>query len=143
MILDRVVNTMDPWREMSRLQDRMNRLFEDYDPSTQRVFPAINLWTNENTAFITAELPGLESDDIKLSVLDQNVVLEGSRKPEVPSEGETYHRQERGFGNFKRSIQMPFPLNADKVVAKFENGILSISLPRAEEDKPKRITIKS
>ena len=132
-----------PWREVDRLQREMNRLFEDYDPSTQPVFPAINLWTNENTAFITAELPGLESDDIKLSVLDQNVVLEGSRKPEVPSEGETYHRQERGFGNFKRSIQMPFPLNADKVVAKFENGILTISLPRAEEDKPKRITIKS
>jgi HSP20 family protein len=143
MILNRVVNMMDPWQEMSRLQDRMNRLFDDAAPGGPRLFPAVNLWTNEDTAFITAELPGLDSNDIKLSVLDQTVVVEGNRNPEKLPEGETYHRQERGFGAFKRSIQLPFPLNTEKVNAQFKNGVLTISLPRAEKDKPKRIAIQS
>jgi HSP20 family protein len=144
MILHRVANTMDPWQEMSRLQQRMNRLFDDFNVSApQQPFPAINLWTDNETAFISVELPGLENKDISLSVLDRNVVLEGKREPEPLKEGESYHRQERGYGNFKRSIQLPFPVNANKVNAKFQHGILTISLPRAEEDKPKKIAIRS
>jgi len=142
MFLNRTMTEMDPWQELSRLQNRMNRLFNDADISTQRPFPAINLWTNKDTAMITAELPGLDIEDIKLSVMDQNVILEGNRNPKPLKEDETYHRQERGYGSFQRSIELPFSVDTVKADAKFKNGVLTITLPRSEEDKPKRITIQ-
>jgi len=137
------LNWMEPWQEMARLQQEMNRLFEDFDFGTRRAFPAVNIWTNDDSAVVTAELAGVDKNDIKLSVVDQSLVIEGSRKAEQLKEGETYHRQERGTGDFKRAIQLPFPVNADKISAQLKNGVLSVTLPRAEEDKPRKIEIKT
>ena len=135
------LDELSPLREVSRLQRDLNRLFNEYNVGSQRTFPAVNIWANENSAVVTAELPGLENKDIKLSVVDQNVVIEGVRCEEPLKEGENFHRQERKCGDFKRTIQLPFPVNADKVAANFKNGVLKVTLPRAEADKPKKITI--
>jgi len=134
------------WREMDRLQREMNRFYEHPYPSRFRpapAYPALNAWTNEEGLLITAEVPGVSSKDIDISVVGDTLTLSGVREPEELKEGAGYHRQERGYGNYTRSLQLPFSVNVNKVEATFKNGILSIVLPRAEEDKPKKITIKA
>jgi len=134
------------WREMDRLQREMNRLFEDSYPSRYHsapAYPAMNVWTNEEGLQITAEVPGVSPKDIDISVVGDTLTLSGVREPDELKEGARYHRQERGYGNYTRSIQLPFSVNVNKVEATFKNGVLSIVLPRAEEDKPKKITIKA
>jgi HSP20 family protein len=136
---------MSPWREMDRLQREMNRLFSDVSGRNRVApsFPAMNVWTNQEGAVVTAELPGVNPDDIDIAVVGDTLTLNGARQPEELQEGERYHRQERGFGKFTRTFQLPFQVEADKVEANFEKGILYISLPRAEADKPRKISVKS
>lgn len=133
------------WREMARLEREMNRLFST--PFSRLAgtptFPAVNIWTNEDGAYITAELPGMDIKDIDISVVGEVLTLKGERKPDALEEGAEIHRQERGYGNFTRSIQLPFPINVSKVEAVLEKGVLRIILPRAEEDKPRKITVKA
>ena len=134
------------WREVDRLQREMNRLFEDYSPNPLRTapaYPAMNVWTNENGMLITAEVPGVYPEDIDISVVGETLTLSGQRKPDEIKEADRYHRQERGYGKFSRTLQLPFPVIVDKVEATFKNGVLSIHLPRAEEDKPRKISVKS
>lgn len=133
------------WREMDRLQHEMNRLFEDFTPARTRrapSFPAMNIWANEDGLTITAEVPGVKPEDIDISVVGDTLTLSGERKPDELKEGARYHRQERGYGSFARSIQLPFLVNIGKVDATFHNGVLNVVLPRAEEDKPRKITVK-
>jgi HSP20 family protein len=134
------------YREMDRLQREMNRLFEDTYPTRGRRaagYPAMNVWTNDEGLIITTEVPGVKPQDIDVSVVGDTLTLSGSRKPDEIKEDSRYHRQERGYGDFTRSIQLPFPVNVKKVEATFQNGVLNISMPRAEEDKPKKITVKA
>ena len=134
------------WREMDRLQREMNRLFEDYSPSRQRTassYPALNVWSNEESLLVTAEVPGVSPDDIDVNVIGETLTLSGTREPDELKEGARYHRQERGYGKFSRTLQLPFPVTVEKIEAKFKNGVLSVSLPRAEEDKPRKIAVKS
>jgi HSP20 family protein len=106
-------------------------------------YPAINVWTNEDGAVVTAEMPGVNPENIDISVVGDSLTLSGERNPESLEEGDKYHRRERGYGKFNRTFQLPFKVEADNVDALFENGILHLSLPRAEADKPKKITVKS
>jgi HSP20 family protein len=131
---------------MDLLQREMNRLYDE--PYTARyrpapAYPAMNVWANEEGLQITSEVPGVNPKDIDISVVGNTLTLTGIREPEELKEGSRYHRQERGYGNFTRSLQLPFSVNVDKVEANFKDGILNIVLPRAEEDKPKKIAIKS
>jgi len=134
------------WREMDRLQQEMNRLFETYTPSRMRTapgYPAVNVWTNEDGLVLTAEAPGVQPEDIDLNVVGNTLTLSGQRKAEDLPEGTRYHRQERGYGKFVRSIQLPFPVDTNRVEATFKNGVLHANLPRAEADKPRKIVVKS
>jgi HSP20 family protein len=136
-----------PWREMERLRREMNRLFsEQTTPSWWRAgrgYPAINVWTDEDSAVVTAELPGLDLEDIEIAVENDTLTLRGSREPHDVEESATFHRQERRFGNFVRSFRMPFNVDAENVEANYSKGVLNITLPRAEADKPKRITVRA
>jgi len=134
------------WGELDRMQREMNRLFNDYSPSIPRnapSYPAINIWANEDSQIITAEMPGIEAGDINIDVTADSVTISGERNPDTASNENSYHRRERDFGMFSRTIQLPFIVDTNKVKAKFTDGILNITLPRAEADKPKKITIKS
>ena len=134
------------WQEMENLQREMNRLFSDFTPSRFRTapeFPAMNIWADENSVLVTAELPGVKVEDLDINVLGDNLTISGERTPEALPEDAQYHRRERGFGKFSRSIQLPYQVDVKKVNANFKNGVLNITLPRAESDKPKKITIKS
>jgi HSP20 family protein len=132
---------------MARLHREVDRLFSDSftmaGGRTAPNYPAINVWTNEDGAVVTAELPGVDANDIDISVVNDSLTLSGERKVEGLEEGNQYHRRERGYGKFNRTFQLPFKVEADNVDALFENGILHLSLPRAEADKPRKITVKS
>ncbi len=132
--------------EMDRLQNEINRLFKSNMPARgfgAPAFPALNVWTSADGAMVTAELPGVSSDDLDISVVSQTLTLKGDRKAEELDECCQYHRQERGNGHFSRSIELPFPVEADKVEALFDRGILTITLPRAESDKPRKIVVRN
>lgn len=132
-----------PWQEMERMRREMNRLFSS--AATRRVapgFPAMNVWTNQDGAVVTAELPGLSPEDIDISVVGDTLTVKGSRQVEE-LENVQYHRRERSYGKFSRTFQLPFQVEAGNVDASFEKGVLYISLPRAEADKPRRIEVKA
>jgi len=134
------------WQEMDQLQREMNRLFNA--TSKGRVinspnYPAINIWTNEDGQLISAEMPGVHPDDIDIDVTGDALSISGERKPDDVVKEARYHRRERNYGAFSRTIQLPFMVDTNKVEANFKNGVLLISLPRAEADKPKKITIKT
>ena len=135
-----------PWAEIERSRREMNRLLSDW-PTRARWgaapgYPAINVWTNEDSAVVTAELPGIVLDDIDITVEDDVLTLRGHRQPDE-AEGVTYHRQERRYGTFLRTFRLPFRVDAGKVEATFAKGVLNLVLPRAEEDKPRKIAIKA
>ena len=134
------------WNEMDRLQSEMSRLFETYYPNRVRqapAYPALNVWTNEEGLNVTAEVPGVSPEEIEISVVGDTLTLSGTRKPEALDENVRYHRQERGYGDFTRSLQLPFQVDVNKVEATFRNGVLMVAMPRAEEDMPRKITVKS
>ena len=134
------------WREMDRLQQDMNRLFGDMNVNRTRKassFPAINVWAAEESARVTAEIPGVSKDDLDINVTGDTLTLSGVRSQNDLPEGARYHRQERRFGEFSRSIQLPYTVDVNKVKAVFKNGVLSVDLPRVEAEKPKKITVKA
>ncbi|HEY9078009.1 MAG TPA: Hsp20/alpha crystallin family protein [Anaerolineaceae bacterium] len=135
------------WEEMNQMQREMERLASAFAPYRRSgypvAFPAVNVWTSEQGHVLTAELPGMNPDDIHIDVTGDTLTLSGERKPEDLKEGAEYHRQERGYGKFSRTIQLDFPVEVSKVEAKLEKGVLTVSLPRAEADKPKKIVVKA
>jgi HSP20 family protein len=134
------------WREMDRLQHEMNRLFDatihGRVPGAP-AYPAVNIWANEDGQIVTAEMPGVNPDDIELNVSADTLTLSGERTSQPIGDDVQVHRAERAFGKFVRKIQLPFMVDPQKVKASFTDGVLQINLPRAEADKPKKISVKS
>jgi HSP20 family protein len=147
MFVRRSGNYWSPWREMHRVRRDMNRLFADsagnLGQGSVPAYPAMNAWANENGVIVTAELPGVSVEEIDISVVGDTLTLTGNREPDEPQDGKTYHRRERRHGRFARSFRLPFDIEGNKVEAALENGVLQISLPRAEADKPRKITVKA
>ena len=134
----------NPFDEVRHLQREVNRLLEGYEGgSALSRFPALNVWGNADEVVVTAEVPGLEIEDIDISVVNNQLTIKGERKGDKPAEDAVCHRNEREFGKFVRTVRLPFAVESDKVSATYENGVLSITLPRQEATKPKRIEIKA
>ena len=135
------------FREMERLRREMNALFDQADRGPQlgmaTGYPAMNIWANADGVIVTAELPGIDLDDLEISVHNNTLTLRGQRPQEDVGEDVTFHRRERGTGQFQRTFQLPYEVEADEVEATYANGVLNISLPRAEADKPKKITVRA
>ncbi|MCE5262672.1 MAG: Hsp20/alpha crystallin family protein [Deltaproteobacteria bacterium] len=134
---------MDPLREMQRLQGEMSRIFSGLGQPLNPEVPPVNAWVGESDVVVTAELPGVDPERVDVSVVGDTLTISGSREAEPLKEGENYHRQERSHGRFTRSLQLPFHVEAGKVDAKYEKGVLRITLPRAEADKPRKISVMS
>lgn len=142
----RTFRTPPIWREMDRLQRDMNRLFNQYTSPRRRItpsYPAVNVWFNDESLVVSAEMPGVIAENLDINVQRDNLTISGTLGAEELPEGARYHRKERSSGQFSRTIQMPFAVDPDAVDASFKDGVLNITLPRAEADKPKKITIKS
>jgi HSP20 family protein len=130
----------DPFREIRSLQDEVNRLFTASYP-TAAWHPRVDVWENSDSLVLEAELPGMTKDDFELSFENNMLTLKGERKFEKKSEGDNYHRIERGYGSFARSFTLPATVTAEGARAEFENGILRVSLPKREETKARKIEI--
>lgn len=124
----------DPWAEFERLNRLASRTAKD--------FPAVNVWLSEESAVVSTELPGVDADAIDISVSNNVLTIRGQRHPEETNDGSRYHRKECWHGRFSRSLELPYNIQADKVEANFKNGVLTITLPRAEAEKPKKISVK-
>jgi HSP20 family protein len=133
------------WSEMNRLREEMDRVFggDGLRRVSESVFPPLNIWGNDENLYVEAELPGFELSDLEIYVSGNNQLsIKGERK--VPEhEGGTWHRQERGFGSFSRMIDLPEPVDAEHVSAEFSAGVLTITMPKREEAKPRKIEVKS
>ncbi|MGD0275427.1 MAG: Hsp20/alpha crystallin family protein [Syntrophales bacterium] len=128
--------------EMQRLQREMNRVLSFItEPYGDDEFPPMNVWISESDIIVTAEIPGIDRDQLDISITNDILTISGQRDREVLKAVESYHRQERNYGKFARTLQVPFNLDSEKAQAKYEKGILHIKMPRAESDKPKKITI--
>lgn len=138
-------HSVNPWRDIEQIQREMNRMFRHMSagPRVAPSYPAINVWANDEGVVVTAELPGVKPEDIDISVVGDTLTLSGERRPDELQDGEKYHRRERRQGKFTRTFELPFGVEADKVEAMFERGVLHISLPRAEAEKPRKIAVKS
>jgi HSP20 family protein len=137
----------DPFAMVERLQDQINRAFNgslsDWTglPSWGGGFPSVDVYQDKDNVIVTAEVPGLEQKDVDLSITGSTLALKGEKKQESEVKEENYHRIERSYGSFQRVIDLPCEVDADKVKAKLENGVLTITLPKSEAVKPKQISI--
>lgn len=137
------------WNQFQDLQREMNRVFDRWGENGGRLlgfgagYPTVNVWEDGNDVFVEAELPGLDLNDLSIYVTGGNqLTVKGERKQPAP-ERAVWHRQERTFGAFSRTLTLPVNVDADKVDARFENGVLLITLPKHESAKPRKITVKS
>ena len=136
---DRFGGYPDPWRAFERL----NRAASGTLSTTASEFPPVNVWANGESAVVTAELPGIDPRNVDISVIGKSVTLRASRQAEDVKDGESYHRRERWYGNFSRAIDLPYTIDPEKVEARFSKGVLHLTLPRAEAEKPRKIAIKT
>jgi HSP20 family protein len=123
---------------LASLQDELDRLFES---PMQAWAPALDVQEDKEGFTIRAELPGMKREDIEVSIQDGALVISGERKQEKIEEGTEVHRQERYYGRFSRVLTLSTAVSSDKVKATYKDGILTVSLPKAEEAKPKQITV--
>jgi HSP20 family protein len=137
----------DPIRELDSLQGDMNRLFDRFfegrtaNGTSGRWIPAMDLVETDDHLVLRGDLPGMTEDDVNIEIKDNVLTVSGERKAEHEDKGEGYHRVERAFGRFSRSLSLPQGIDPGKVEAKFENGVLEVQIPKPAEAKPTRVQI--
>jgi HSP20 family protein len=129
------------WRDLNGFQGNRDFLLGGTRGPIQSRFPLINGWVNDEGLFVTAEIPGVEPEDIEISIIDESLIISGSRDDEELAENSQYIRRERPSGKFSRTIELPFQIDVDAVQAQFQNGLLRIELPRIPEEKPRKIKV--
>jgi len=134
--------TWEPISELERFTREFDNLFTGPSGAVHE-YPAINVWSLEDEAIVTSEIPGIDPNSLDISVVGQRVTISGQRVPEPASENMSYHRRERLHGQFSRTLDLPFRADAQKVEAKYNKGVVTVRLPRAEEDKPRKIAVKA
>ncbi len=125
---------------LANLQDELDRLFE---APMQSWSPALDVHEDKNNFNVRVELPGLKREDIEVSLHEGSLVITGERKTETISEDTAVHRQERYYGKFSRVLTLPTAVAADQIKAQYKDGILTVTLPKAEAAKPKTIAVSA
>jgi HSP20 family protein len=140
----------EPAREMMTLREAMDRLFDDAftRPLSVRdgwsmATPAIDMYQTDNDVVVKASLPGIKAEEVQINVTGDILTLKGEVKQEEERKDRAWHIREQRFGSFERSIVLPTDVKSDRAEAVFENGILTVTLPKADEVKPKTINIKA
>lgn len=129
--------------EMNQLHREMNRLFGRFTVPYSAAWPALNVWEDENAFYAEAELPGMELSDLEIEVADGNrLTLKGERKAPLVEKG-AWHRQERTYGQFERSVELPSVVDIDQIEARLAHGVLLVRLPKSEKAKARRIEVKA
>jgi len=140
----------EPYKEMVTLRDAMDRLFEDsyvrpavYWQGIEGVSVPMDVYQTANDVVVKASLPGYKPEEVDISITGDTLTIKGEHKAEKETKDENYWLKECHYGTFSRSITIPVEVESDKASATFENGILSLNLPKAEEVKPRQIKIQA
>jgi HSP20 family protein len=144
-----ILTRWDPYRELNTLQDRMNRLFrdsvaaetQDQSLATSAFAPAVDVYEDEHNITLKLEVPGVDEKDINVNVENNTLTVHGERKFEKEEKEENFRRVERQYGSFTRSFTLPTTVDAEKVSAHYDKGILKITLAKKAEAKPKQIKV--
>lgn len=141
----------EPEREMMSLREAMDRLFDDAftrpftmmrNGGSYETSPAIDMYQTDNDVVVKAALPGIRADDVQINVNGDVLSIRGETRHEEEKNDKSWHVREQRWGAFERSVRLPTIVTADKAKADFENGILTVTLPKSEQVKPKSITVK-
>jgi HSP20 family protein len=142
----------EPAREMMTLREAMDRLFDDAfthpfslsrEGGSNWSSPAIDMYQTDDEVVVRAALPGIKSDEVQINVTHDILTIRGETKHEEEKNDKSWHIREHRWGAFERSVRLPTGVIADRAKAEFDNGILTISLPKSEEVKPKTINVKT
>ena len=141
---------LNPMRDMFSVKHRMNRLMDDFfmpSPYFRRERaawdwnPSVDIYNEDGSIVLKAELPGVEKDNITIDVKDRVLTLKGERSSDNEVQEDNYYRRERSFGKFERRFSLPEKVNADDIKADYKDGILRIEIPKPVEEQPKQITV--
>lgn len=135
----------DPFREMMSIRSMLDQAFDNFLLRRGELggeWLAMDMYQTDENIIVKAVLPGLKPEDIHISVSDGMLTIQGEMKEERVEEKARYHLRERRVGSFSRSVPLPSPVVVEKAEAKYENGILTLTLPKTEETKPKTIAVK-
>lgn len=131
---------LSPFNELQKLQREMNRLFNDYEVSSE-TYPAVNIWANNEKAYISAEIPGVKTEDLNITVNKNELTISGEKKRMELKDNVCFQRRETGSGSFQRTIRLPFDVENETVKAEYKDGVLNLELSRTEASKPRKITV--
>ena len=143
----RPMDRWQPFRSLTDIQSEMNRMFDTvFDQSTpagERAWaPRCDLRETKDDVVVTFELPGISEKDVHVSILGETLTVKGERRWDDNAKDDNYHRVERAYGSFERTLELPVPVQMDKVKATYRDGLLTITLPKSEELKPKEIKVE-
>ena len=134
--------------ELTRFHEALNRLLDGFagrtaSPGLTGSYPPVNVWQDADNVYAEAELPGLERDHVEVYVTEGDQLTIRGRRQAPEQDTGVWHRLERGFGDFSRTLMLPVQVEADKVEARLEHGVLHLTLPKSEAVRPRRITVKA
>ncbi|HIC89424.1 MAG TPA: Hsp20/alpha crystallin family protein [Anaerolineae bacterium] len=141
----------EPFQELMTLREAMDRLFEDafvrpWSMGLTTTAPvtklALDMYETDDDVIVKATIPGIDPEDLEITVTDDVLTIKGETKAEKEVKEEQYHLRERRYGAFQRSVRLPVPIVANEARSEYENGVLTITLPKAEEVKPVKISVK-
>jgi HSP20 family protein len=137
----------DPFQELDRLQRQMDSLFQNVAsreryPHRVGVYPLVNISEDQDHIYVRGELPGVNPEDLDITIKEQHLVIRGERKIPMEEKNANYHRRERESGFFRRVLRLPAQVDPNKVEASCKDGVLTITLAKPEEVKPRQITVK-
>jgi len=130
---------LNPFRGFQAFDQDLGRILG----SGRQAYPPVNVYASIDDVVVTSEIPGIEAKGIDLTVVGDTLTLKAERKPVDLKEGENWHRNERGYGSFTRTIKLPYNVDSESIDARYDKGILKLTLPRAGSDKPRKINIRT
>ena len=134
---------IDLWREMDRIRKEFDNIFSGYQRETESgTYPLLNVSDNRDEVIVTAELPGMTKEKVNITFMDEVLTVSGKLEPLADTQKMTAVRRERSIGAFEKRVHVPFKVQQDKISASFEDGVLTIRMPKSEEARPKTITIE-
>ena len=139
-------NSGNPWTEFERLRQGLDKLSQGYFPGERSfggatVFPALNVYEEKEALIVKAELPGVEAGDLTISLEGDTLTIKGKREAKHDGEKLSYHRREIEAGNFSRAVSLPIKVDPETVTAKLTNGILTITMEKAVEVRPRQVNV--
>jgi len=143
------ITRWNPFRDITSLRDDMDRLFDSMvgrypGESVEALWtPVLDVEETEGALVVRTELPGMKKDEIKVALTGDQLTISGERRHEAEQKGKTFHRIERAYGKFQRSLILPVDIQTDKVKASYKDGILELTLPKSEKAKAREITIQA